>query len=799
MKSRNRSQLDENAPAASLAESAAAGAPSAWMIALALGIIAMAAVAAYCNSFSGPFIFDDRDWVVENPNVWHLWPIWPVLFPPDATSGGGRPVINLTLAINYALGGLNVWGYHAVNLAIHILAAWALFGVVRRTLSLPPLRERFGSAAIPLALATAVLWAVHPLQTESVTYIIQRSEAMAGLFYLLALYSVIRGSTSQSSTRWYVTATAACLLGMATKEVVATAPVIVLLYDRTFLAGSFREAWRRRYGLYLALAATWSVVAGLLISTGFRGGTTGFAIQEFTWRSYLLSQPGVIVNYLRLTFWPAGLCLDYGWPVARTLGDVLLPGILVVGMLVLTLWALVKRPAWGFLGAWFFVILAPTSSFVPIKDIAFEHRMYLSLAALIAGLVIGGWMAIERLVGRGTISRLASRWIGGALVVLVGVGLGAGTFHRNKDYRSDLAIWEDTENKAPGNERAHNNLGVALTKCGRFEEAIVHYQKALELKRDNPETHNNFGVTLADCGQLDEAIAHYRKSLEIKPDYAQAHNNLGAALAKNGRVDEAMAEYQKALELKPEFTGAYNNVGLALDDLGRVDEAIACYRKALELDPGYADAHYNLGLALAKRGRLDEAIAEYQKALQIKPDYAEFHNNLGAALGRSGRCDEAIAHFQQALEIRPGYADARSNLAIARSQREELVKSLAGRRESLRSHPDDVALLNDTAWMLATDPNASIRNGAEAVGLAERAAQLSGRREPAVLGTLAAAYAEAGRFAEAVQTAHKALERAAQQDQQKMVESIKVKIPFYEAGTPFHQKQQLVPSNSVRP
>jgi protein O-mannosyl-transferase len=241
------------------------------------------------------------------------------------------------------------------------------------------------------------------------------------------------------------------------------------------------------------------------------------------------------------------------------------------------------------------------------------------------------------------------------------------------------------------------------------------------------------------------------------------------------------------LEIEPDYVEAHNNLGTILVGNGRVDEAIVHYRKVLEIKPDHVEAHNNLGVVLAGNGRVDEAIVHYQKALAIKPDYAEAHNNLGMALGSSGRVDEAIVHYQTALELKADYASARTNLDIARSQREQMVKTLADRRESLRSRPDDVVLLNDTAWMLATNPNASVRNGPEAVGLAQRALELSGQREPAILGTLAAAYAEAGRLSEALQTARKAVELATQQGNQPLAESIKARIPLYEARTPFRE------------
>ena len=247
----------------------------------------------------------------------------------------GRPVANLTLAVNYALGGMNVRGYHAVNLVIHVLAAWTLFGVVRRTLVLPRLSRQCGAIAMPLALIVALLWMIHPLQTESVDYIIQRTEALVGLFYLLALYGVIRGATSARSTSWYRPPSPR-LCWAATKELMVTAPLIILLYNRTFLAGTFREAWRRRWGLYLAMATTWGVVLTLLVSADFYGGTTGFAVEKFTWWSYLLTQPGVIIHYLGLAFWPSQLCLDYGSRTAQNIDEIIVPGILVVGLLALT-------------------------------------------------------------------------------------------------------------------------------------------------------------------------------------------------------------------------------------------------------------------------------------------------------------------------------------------------------------------------------------------------------------------------------------------------------------------------------
>ena len=849
MRRRRRSKPTENTRAGSPGKSLPAGgehsapllAPLANLssrqaILLAAGLIVLAAAAAYSNSFTGPFIFDDDYWIVGNSSIRYLSSIGEVLFPHNAGRVGGRPVIALTVAVNYALGGMNVWGYHAVNFAIHVLAALALLGVVRRTLTLPCLRERFGPAALPLAVAVTLLWMLHPLQTQAVTYIIQRTEALVGLFYLLVLYCVIRGATSTRSTRgstlWYAAATLSCVLGMATKEVMATAPAIVLLYDRTFLAGSFREVWRRRYGLYLALAATWGVVAALLVSTGFHGGTTGLETRGFTPWTYLLTQPSVIVHYLRLAFWPAGLCLDYNWPPVESVGESAVPGILIVGLLGLTAWALVKRPAWGFLGAWFFVILAPTSSFVPVQDAAFDHRMYLSLAAIVAGAVLGAWAAGRQLVRRGMISSSALRVASGSLAMLLAVALGILTFQRNVNYQSKIAIWEDTIAKQPENSRAYDCLALALADSGRLDEAIANYRKALQLNPDFVEAHNNFGIALEDRGRGDEAIAQYQKALELRPNYAEAHNNLGSSLANRGQIDEAIAHYRKALESKPDDVPTHNNLGIALADRKQLDEAIEHFRTATELRPEFSEAHNNLALALADHGQLDEAIAHYQTALEIKPENAEIRTNLGVALAkrgrlddaiiqhrkaaelrpqtvelhsilanaltRRGRLDEAIAEYRKALEIKPDNARARNGLGGVLNLQGKVHEAIAQWEDLIRAQPNYVPALNMFAWTLATNPEASIRNGARAVELARRAEQLTGG-DPTVLNTLAAAYAEAGRFPEAVQTARKALDLATQKGNQPLMESIKGKIPLYEAGTPFHETQRPAARESAQP
>ena len=608
-------------------------------------VVVAAGLLAYHNSFTGTYIHDDFESIPGNPTIRHLWPIWQPLSPPHehGLTVEGRPLVNLSLAINYALGDLQVWGYHALNLTVHLLAGLTLLGIVRRTLLQPALRERFGAAANELALAIAILWTVHPLQTESVTYIIQRAESIMGLFYLLTLYCFIRGVESSRAGLWYGLSITACALGMASKEVMVSAPLMVLLYDRAFLSNSFRETWQRRWPLYLALASTWILLGYLLIVTVGNAWTNAERV-GLTWWQYLATEPGVILDYLRLSVWPFALRLDHRWPIAKTWISILPPTVVVLALLGATVWAWKRNPAplragpvWGFVGAWFFLILAPSSSFVPLLDALYEHRMYLSLAAVVSLVVLG----LYSLMGRQSFT----------VFLVVAIGWGFLTWRRNQDYCRNT----------------HYNFGLAFQRAGRVQEAIGHYELALRIKPDDAEAHYNLGTALEEAGRAPEAISQWEQTLRIRPDYAEAHNNLGSASLRLGRVPEAIEHYEQALRTDPDLAEAHYNLGLALRLAGRVQEAIGHYQEALRIKPDYAEAHNNLGNALLGLGRVPEAIEQYEQARRIKPDFAEAHYNLGVALEQMGRPQDAIGHYEQALRIKPDYAQAQDRLARLRA------------------------------------------------------------------------------------------------------------------------------------
>jgi tetratricopeptide (TPR) repeat protein len=627
-----------------------------WPVLAVAAVLILAALGAYWNSWEVPFLLDDSGAIADNPSIRHLGRIGDVLAPPPTVPASARPLLNLSFALNYAGGGLSVRGYHAVNLLVHICAGLALLGIVRRTLLLPGLRSRYGEVALPLAAFAALLWTLHPLQTEAVTYISQRAESLMGLFYLLTLYGFVRAVTAESRNCWLILSVVACLCGMATKQVMVTAPVLMLLYDRAFVSGSFRSALANRRWYYASLAATWVFLGFLMHRSSLAPLSVGFGA-GVGWVTYALTELRVVADYLKLAFWPHPLVFDYGSEILVTDPLAMAPyALIVVAILAGAAITWRKSPLAGFLGAWFFLILAPTSTVVPIAEQPMaESRMYLPLAAVVVLVTL-----VSYALGR----RRAFVALG-----LVAVGLGVLTVRRNCDYRSELSIWEDTVTQEPQASRGQNNLANALANIpGRLPAAIVHYEEALRFKPTYAEAHNNLANALAKIpGRMPEAVGHYEEALRLKPDFAEVHYNLAIAFAEiPGRVPDAIVHYGEALRLSPDNAEAHTNLALALAATpGRMPEAMAHFGEALRLKPDFAAAHYNFAVVLAKMpGRMPEAIAHYEAALRFKPDLAEAHNNLGIALAQMpGRISEAVAHFEEAVHLQPGFVEARNNLA----------------------------------------------------------------------------------------------------------------------------------------
>lgn len=677
-------------------------------IALAGVLLILAGLAAYANTLAVPFLYDDEGAIVRNASIRRLWPLSPVLFPPHATAyeagltTSGRPVLNVSLALNHALSGEAVWSYHAFNLLIHLAAGLVLFGVVRRTL----LRRADGGQALGLAFASAVLWMLHPLQVESVTYLVQRAESLMGLFYLLTLYAFVRGVQAEQPRRWWALCVTSCALGMATKEVMVTAPLMVLLYDRTFVAGTLAAAWRQRRRVHGALLATWVPLAALVWSTGGnRGGTAGFGVGVSPW-AYGLTQFEAVVRYLALSVWPHPLVFEYGTFWTAGAGEVLPFAAVLLPLLAGAMIALWRWPAVGFAGAWFFAILAPTSLTPGTQQMIVEHRVYLSLAAVVTLLVV----AAEYFVGR------RARWALGPALLACGLL----TVQRNADYRSEIALWSDTIAKRPGNARAHYNLGHAFSVDGRFVEARREYLAALQLKPDYAEADNNLGNALSHLGRLPEAIGHYEEALRLRPDYANAHYNLGCALVEAGRLPEAIASFEQSVRLQPTVAEVRYNLAGALAQAGRNPDALAEYASALQLRGDYVEALNDRGNLLLRLGRTTDALADFEAAVRIAPSFAGAHLNYAAALLTVGRTADALTQSATAVRLQPDSGAMHYNLGNVLLQLERLDEAVAEYREAARLAPALVGAHHNLALALVR-----LNRPAEAIAPYERALQLA--------------------------------------------------------------------------
>jgi Flp pilus assembly protein TadD len=687
---------------------------SPWLLAL---LIAIAGVGTYWNSLNGPFIWDDEIAIVTNRTIQHLWPPGDPLNPPRETPVAGRPLVNLSFAFNYALGGLHETGYHLVNIAIHVACALLLFGIVRRTL------QGKQQSADTTALVVALLWMIHPLQSEAVDYITQRSESLMALFLLLTLYGSIRArqsgrpegrpllkgralphlpegpplpkertlpqhalpkegagpprGSSWHRAAWYAVAIVACACGMASKESMMVAPIVVVLYDWAFEFESFGAAIRARALFYGGLATTWVIAAALLLT--LPRSTAGLSTTVGSWM-YLLNQVEMIGRYLRLSVWPSDLVLDYGLPRSLSLRDVAPSALVIVALLLATLVALLRSRAIGFLAASFFLTLAPTSSVIPISsEVGAERRMYLPFAALAALVVAGGRFILDRRPTAHAItgetggphrvrptsegqaggskrmhstseSRASSTYGGRALsrparvatvsmTALVLLALAVRTIARNAEYASTLALWRTVVDRRP-HGRARMALATELATAGQHAQAIPLLRDAVT---DFPDARAALGTELILQRQYGEGIAVLRQFVAdgpSRPNRIPAHVMIAEALVSQGKLDDAAGEWRAILALAPGDSGARAGLARLISaqaqqalQRGDADSGERYAREALQLAPGDGAAHNFLGVALASKGNLTEALSHFREAQRIAPDDPQFKANLDRAVG----------------------------------------------------------------------------------------------------------------------------------------------------------------------
>lgn len=641
-------------------------------------VIFLVGTLLYIRTFAVPMVGDDGGAIAENPTIRNLSDLKSILSPP-VTGGltvGGRPVLNLTLALNYAISGNEVWSYHVLNLVIHLAIAFLLFDSARRTMAFRPC-EKGDDRATLWALGATLVWLVHPLQTESVTYIIQRAESLVTLFLVSTLYCFIRSVSPGAGWFWRPASLVVCVLGMATKEVMVVAPLVVLLFDRAFVSGSLREAWTRRRGYYGGLAGSWLVLAILVLGAKGRGGSAGFGT-DVTVVDYLRTQCGALLHYGRLVIWPTPLVFDYGTATVKSWGAAIGPALLVLGFAGITLRALWRNSAAGFLGAAAFLIMAPSSSVVPIATQTMaEHRTYAASFAVLL-LLLGG---LSRMVGA---RALPVVWL--ALLPLSVI-----TVQRNEVYRDAVRLWRVTVAQVPQNARAHFMLAHVLLQSGSAAEAIQEFKTSIQLLPDFVEARHDLGAALVRAGRVGEALDYFAKALEIHPT-ARTHYAYASALAQVQREREAYEQYSRALALDPDLAEAYNNRANLILNRGGVESALQDYRAALRLKPDYLEAKFNGIIALMQLGRKNEALAEAEDLAKRHPASPVVQWKLGDVQRELGHLEAAATSFSAAIRLNEAHLPSILGLSRLLLEKNQAAAALPVIERGLKAVPQSAEL-----------------------------------------------------------------------------------------------------------
>jgi tetratricopeptide (TPR) repeat protein len=739
-------------------------------------LLVLATVAVYWPALRGGFVWDDDTHITDNQTLRSLKGLWDIWFQPGATCQY-YPLSFTGFWIGYQLWGLNPLGYHLLTVLMHGVVAVLLWQVLKRL-------------EVRAAWLAGAIFALHPVNVMSVAWMTELKNTLSGTLMLGAAWAYLRfaglgvyekkAAPAGTDWRYGLLSLALFQLAMFAKTAVSFLPATLLLL-----------VWWKRGRI--TGRRTWPLLAMLGIATGMGlltlhiehlHGATGDEFQMGFLDRVLVSGRSFWF-YLGKLFFPYPLTFIYErWKVDPAVWWQYVFPVATLGLLG-GLWWLRGRIGKGPLVALLHFYIA-TSLLVLIQvlymmrySFVTDHWQYFGCMSVFA-LVAAGIAGVLGRLG------MWARPSGTMLVTGSLLALATLSWRQCEMYVNEETLLKTTLRRNPDCPMAYYNLGLVYFQQGRLDEAIVQYQKVLQINPVETDALNNLGSAFLQQGRPDEAAAYYQKALALQPDSAATLYNLGNALFRQGRTGEAMAQYQQALAIDPSSAEARYNLGNALLQQGKIDEAMAQYQQALVLKPDYAEAHNNLGNGFVQQGRMEEAIAQFQKALTIKPDYADAHNNLGSAFLQQGRLDEAVAHYQKALAIKPGDAEVHDHLGTALLQLGRTAEALAHYQKVLAIKPDDASVQNKLAWLLATSPQASLRNGNQAVELAQRANQLTGGDNPVILCTLAAAWAEAGHFPEAAATAQHALSLAEAQSNPALADDLRSEMKLYQARTPFH-------------
>jgi protein O-mannosyl-transferase len=730
-------------------------------------LLVIATLAAYQPAWNGKPIWDDDAHLTypEHRSLAGLGRLWT---EPGATQQY-YPVVYTAFWVEDKFWGHAMLGYHLVNILMHVAAALLLLKILQ-------------TLQIPAAGLAAAIFALHPVQVESVAWISELKNTLSGVCYFASALAYLRFDRTRNKAS-YAAALVFFGVGLLAKTVIATLPAALLVI---FWWQRGKLSWRRDV-LWLIPFFAAGIITGLFTSwmerqhVGAQGSEFNFSIVE-----RFLIAGRVIWFYLGKLIWPADLIFSYPrWRISQAVWwQYMFPA--AVALLLVLLWVLRQRTR-GPLAAMLFFIgtLFPALGFFNVYPFKFsfvaDHFQYIACC----GPIVAASVAIHALFRQFQARPLV--WPRAVCAILL-TTLCVITWRQSRMYTDLETLWRTTIARNPECWLAREGLGAILLEKGQADQAITWFRSSLAMHPDSAEGENDLGTALAQKGLVDEAIKCFQNAVALRPNFAEAYDNLGEALLQKGKIDEAIGVLEKAVFFRSDLAQIRFNLADALMKKGNVPDAILQYQKILELHPTDDEAHFRLGIALRQIGQLDAAIGQFEDAVAIRPVLAEAQNDLGFSLIQKGRLDEAITHLRNALEAKPTYTEAHYNLGNALLQKGEVDEAIVQFQEVLANQPASVEArraLAGIAWRMATASNPSQRNGTKAIGLATQADQLEGDRNPMTTAILAAAYAEGGRFDQAVTAARRALELATAQKNAAMVAAIEAQLRCYESGNPF--------------
>ena len=658
----------------------------------------------YSNTFHCSFHFDDQALIVGNnaiKDIQDLQSIWNFL--------PCRFVFYLSLALNYHFYQLNVFSYHLVNLGVHVVSAILVWWLTLLTLSTPVMKgNKITQHANLIALFTGLIFVSHPVQTQGITYIMQRAASMATLFYLLALGLYVKSrllgeqkSTAGLGKIYYIGSFITTIVAMFTKEITITLPLMIMLYEFSFLKTKKSFDWKSITPILLTIGIIPLTMFMTKSNNALSSQEMHRALEGSTdissWH-YLLTQFRVIVTYLRLLILPLNQNIDYDYSVSQSLFELatFISLLFLASILFLAVRLFSKYRLVSFSIFWFFLALLPESSIFPIKDVIFEHRLYLPLVGYSIFLVSG----LYYLFGKNTITAMAV-----VLTIVIGCN-SVLTYQRNKVWKDEFTLWDDAVRKSPHKARPYSNRGEVYLGQSKFTEAMSDFNRAIELDPNYADAYYNRGNTYYYTHKLNQAVADYNRVIELDPNYSKGvYNNRGVIYAAENNPTQAIVDFTRAIEINPVDAGSYNNRGHMYDKQGNFIQAMSDYNKAIELDPDFADAYNNRGTSFASQGNFTQAMVDFNKVIELDPKFAEAYDNLGLIYQKQGNYTQAVPEYSKSIEINPNDAQAYYNRGITYAQQGSFSQAMPDLTKSVGIDPNNSEAFNNRGLIYDKEGN----------------------------------------------------------------------------------------------